>query len=219
MKALYTQEEIAEWPDGHKKCLTCQAILPFSRFPKNARALFGYQNRCRGCTLKPGKQGFTFFTRAEEDSWPEGHRGCMICREVKPFECFSSHASARWGIDSRCRACRQVLSKEAWAKKKASVVVPLYESAKYRAARKGVEFSITIEDIIVPDTCPVFGTPFESNSWQAASLDRVVPTLGYVPGNVVVISKRANAIKNDASAEELRAVAGYIDRHLRCDII
>lgn len=43
------------------------------------------------------------------------------------------------------------------------------------------------------------------------SLDRIVPSLGYVPGNVAVISHRANRIKSDATADELRAVADWLD--------
>lgn len=43
------------------------------------------------------------------------------------------------------------------------------------------------------------------------SLDRVVPSLGYVKGNVRVISFRANRIKSDATADELRAVLSYTE--------
>lgn len=35
------------------------------------------------------------------------------------------------------------------------------------------------------------------------SLDRRDPALGYVPGNVWVISNRANTMKNDARPDEL----------------
>lgn len=42
------------------------------------------------------------------------------------------------------------------------------------------------------------------------SLDRTDNRKGYVRGNVRVISFRANQIKNDASADELRALAEYV---------
>jgi hypothetical protein len=42
------------------------------------------------------------------------------------------------------------------------------------------------------------------------SLDRVIPALGYVPGNVRVISFRANRLKQDATAEEVAAILDYI---------
>ena len=46
-----------------------------------------------------------------------------------------------------------------------------------------------------------------------ASLDCIIPELGYVPGNVAVISRRANTIKNDATIEELELVLAYMKRH------
>jgi hypothetical protein len=39
----------------------------------------------------------------------------------------------------------------------------------------------------------------------------MVPSLGYVPGNIRVISMRANRIKTDATADELRAVLRYME--------
>lgn len=45
---------------------------------------------------------------------------------------------------------------------------------------------------------------------DSPSLDRVIPELGYVPGNVIVISWRANNLKRDATIEELEAVIAYM---------
>jgi hypothetical protein len=72
-----------------------------------------------------------------------------------------------------------------------------------------------VEDIVIPLHCPVLGLPLYRNSGGAAqgpnspSLDRIDPSLGYVQGNVKVISSRANAIKSNASPEELLRVAAY----------
>jgi hypothetical protein len=72
-----------------------------------------------------------------------------------------------------------------------------------------------VEDIVIPLHCPVLGLPLYRNSGGAAqgpnspSLDRIDPALGYVQGNVKVISSRANAIKSNASPEELLRVAAY----------
>jgi hypothetical protein len=43
------------------------------------------------------------------------------------------------------------------------------------------------------------------------SLDRVDNNKGYVPGNVAVISGRANKIKNCGSAAEHRRIANWIE--------
>jgi hypothetical protein len=92
----------------------------------------------------------------------------------------------------------------------------LASSARRRARRYGVPFSITYQDVIIPDYCPALGIKLERNkekmSRNSATLDRIIPDLGYVPGNVVVISNKANNIKNDATADEILAVGNYFKR-------
>ena len=88
----------------------------------------------------------------------------------------------------------------------------LLKAAKIRAKRKGLPFSITVEDIVIPDKCPVLGTSFERCTPYAASLDRIIPKLGYVPGNVQIISRRANILKRDASLDEIQAIADWLRR-------
>jgi len=44
-------------------------------------------------------------------------------------------------------------------------------------------------------------------------LDRIIPALGYVKGNVDIISMRANRLKNDLSEEELSRILDYIRAH------
>lgn len=88
----------------------------------------------------------------------------------------------------------------------------MFERAKGRAGRAGIPFSISLSDIIVPDVCPILGVPLVRGTIYAPSLDRIKAHLGYVPGNVQVISARANVIKNDATVEELRAVLDFVTR-------
>jgi hypothetical protein len=64
--------------------------------------------------------------------------------------------------------------------------------------------------------CPVLGIPIILGgklSKNSPSLDKMVPGLGYVRGNVLVISHRANTMKGDCiDPAELRAVADYVAR-------
>lgn len=93
----------------------------------------------------------------------------------------------------------------------------LYYSAKSRAKAKGLDFTISIEDIIVPEKCPVLGIRLKSgagNGTQSVAeletsptLDRVDNSKGYTPDNICVISLRANNLKRDASLYELRCLA------------
>jgi hypothetical protein len=87
----------------------------------------------------------------------------------------------------------------------------LLYTAKRRAKEKGIEFSITVDDFEKTSLCPLLGIELSfsnkrGNTANSASIDRIDPSIGYVPGNVWVVSKRGNQIKNDATIEELEKV-------------
>lgn len=86
--------------------------------------------------------------------------------------------------------------------------------AKHRAKVKGLKFTLSLDDITIPEHCPVLGIPLQRSSKlhsdNSPSLDRVRSDLGYVQGNVNVVSWRANTIKNDASLEEIQALVAYL---------
>ncbi len=91
----------------------------------------------------------------------------------------------------------------------------MWSAAKKRAVKKKVAFSLTPEDIPeIPTHCPILGIELfhgvKNQTPNSPSLDRIVPALGYVVGNIQVISQRANVIKNDATVEEVEAVARYM---------
>lgn len=80
----------------------------------------------------------------------------------------------------------------------------LVQSARNRAKKYNLPFNITHEDIIVPEFCPYLGiklVPF--SEWSSPSLDKIIPELGYVKGNIQVISTKANTMKNNATQDEL----------------
>lgn len=99
----------------------------------------------------------------------------------------------------------------------------MLSNARTRAKERGQECTITEKDIVIPEVCPMLHIPlvkqFGVLSHNSPSLDRIDSTIGYVPGNVWVISHRANSMKNDASAEELvafaRAVLAHFDKDRR----
>ena len=82
---------------------------------------------------------------------------------------------------------------------------------KHRAAKAGIPFNLEREDIIIPTHCPILGIELKWNQGKgyhpdSPSVDKINPKLGYVKGNVRVISARANLLKNDATVEELEKV-------------
>jgi hypothetical protein len=91
----------------------------------------------------------------------------------------------------------------------------MWHSARRRAKKQNVPFDITIDDIIIPNYCPVLGIPLFQGSkdemYNSPSLDKIIPELGYVKCNIAVISHRANTIKNNGTAEEHRKIAQWLD--------
>jgi len=89
--------------------------------------------------------------------------------------------------------------------------------SRSRASSCNVPHTITSDDITIPRLCPVLGIPLfltkGSYSDNSPSIDRIVGEVGYVPGNIRIISKRANTIKSSATLDEVLAVADYIKNH------
>lgn len=78
------------------------------------------------------------------------------------------------------------------------------------------EFTIEMSDVPYwPTHCPILGLELdwflEKRGECSPSLDRIDSNLGYVPGNVRIVSWRANRIKNNGTAEEHRKIADYLD--------
>jgi hypothetical protein len=94
----------------------------------------------------------------------------------------------------------------------------LYRGARNRAKERGIEFTISYGDVVIPPVCPVFGEPFYlegrrcAQSRFAPSIDRIDRSRGYVPGNILVVSIRANQIKSDATSAEIQRVADFYSR-------
>lgn len=94
----------------------------------------------------------------------------------------------------------------------------LYQLARHRALKKGIEFNIEISDIIIPEICPILGLPIkkaiDGNRDLSPSLDRIDNDKGYIKGNIQVISFKANAMKLTADKSELINFANWVKKNL-----
>ena len=92
----------------------------------------------------------------------------------------------------------------------------MHQRAKQRCRESGREFTISVEDITIPDICPILGIPLNVNSGRpgayknSPSLDRIDNSKGYTPDNIQVISQEANAMKRSASNSELHKFANWV---------
>lgn len=89
--------------------------------------------------------------------------------------------------------------------------------AHRRAARKSIPFDLSPKYLkqFALDRCPALGIPLDYSlgkgckQFNSPTVDRIVPELGYVPGNIIVVSSRANNVHSDATADELKKVAEF----------
>ena len=138
---------------------------------------------------------------------PEDIKGrvCVKCGEWKERSEFHAHAKCYGGINTVCKTCRKVVSKANYRKQDAAY--KLWYGAKARAKKMGLEFTIEIEDIVIPERCPILGIPMTS-----PSLDQTIPRGGYTPENTVVVSRRANTLKNNGTLGEFYKIVAYLEK-------
>jgi len=95
----------------------------------------------------------------------------------------------------------------------------LWTRAKARAVKNNIDFTITVDDIAIPEFCPIFPDIKLERSkgkctYSSMSLDRRNNAKGYVPGNIQVISNKGNVRKSDMSVEEVRQLLKYMEETL-----
>ncbi len=133
--------------------------------------------------------------------------------------CKYEHNSLRSVYNGTCLECAKRIGKKSYVKsqprrsqegkldRRNSPEKYLVMEAKGRAKDCNVPHTLKPIDIVVPAFCPVLGIPLlvgkEHPKDNNPSIDRIIPALGYVKENVIVISTRANRIKNNSTVEEL----------------
>ena len=87
--------------------------------------------------------------------------------------------------------------------------VKIRETITYWHKRKHTSW----EGVEYPKVCPVLGIKLD---WgmngcnnNSPSLDRIDPTKGYIPGNVMTMSQLANKMKSNATPEQLNQFSRY----------
>ena len=143
---------------------------------------------------------------------------CTRCNVVKELVEFHNHKKCKQGVSSICKNCLRIQVQERRRKNPAS---KLLTQARCRARAANIPFNIDINDIVVPELCPVLNIPLVINFGQktqapnSPSLDKVNPELGYVKGNIRVISNKANFCKSNLTEAQLKSLYTYVQEHNR----
>lgn len=175
-----------------KICSKCEAEKPINFFYKNKRYRGGHCAQCIEC---------------KKDTDKNQYQKNKEKRKLKNRENYHKNKEFYNKRNKRNRKNRIALRLR--DPKKA-----LLNYMKRNAQARNLEFNLTINDIIIPEKCPILGIPpFFSKERQidnTPSGDRVDNTKGYIKGNVRIISWRANSMKRDLTIEIAEQMVKYM---------
>jgi hypothetical protein len=144
---------------------------------------------------------------------------CVGCKNLLPQNLFSYKIKndPSQGIRDRCKSCSSIRAekerekrKENWKYKPA---LHMLNNSKQRAKSLGREHTLTIDDIMIPDYCPILNIKLEvgdrKNHDNAPSIDRINNDGGYTKDNIMIMSTRANLLKKNATIDELIMIGNF----------
>jgi len=184
-----------------KRCSRCGAVKSFEAFGSHARESDGLQPWCRSCKTAYQRSKYDKLNKEQEPR----KSFCPCCGKE-----FILLSRKRKYCSNNCRSKYNNISVARLDWNNLNLDRRMFYRTKFAAGVKGIPFNLELTDIVIPEFCPVLGLPLKCGKDKACdnspSLDKIVPELGYVKGNVRVISQRANLLKSNATLEELRLV-------------
>lgn len=132
--------------------------------------------------------------------------------------CKHGHVAKRAVVNNVCHDCKN--EGKFRASRRADPRISMVRNASYRARMRGLPFTITIDDVVIPEQCPCCSIrlvprserimSMKTGQHDTPSLDRKVPKLGYVPGNVAVLCMACNAKKSCIDENMLKFLLEYL---------
>ncbi len=129
-----------------------------------------------------------------------------IIRQKQIEEVINKKYYSRYGMDKEERN-----SMPSAVKTKLSRILA---NSRARAKKKNMEHNIQLKDLydLYDGICPVLGIPYEDGGDYVVSIDRIYSDQGYVKGNIILMSWRANRIKFNATKQELTQLLNFLDK-------
>lgn len=182
-----------------KKCAKCGLIKPAEGYYPN-RKKNALRSRCKVCCAEDRraaasshKEYMHKYYKIHKDEYVEYHK--------------EYHQENKEKINSYVRAYHR-------NRKIVNTEQEIFSRTKSRAKKYNLPFDMTVEDIVIPEKCPVLGIdiirgPNDGKKGprpNSPSIDRIIPEKGYMRDNIRIISNRANTLKSNASITEINLV-------------
>lgn len=175
-----------------KVCSKCKLEKELDQFGKNSRSKDKLEYYCKQCHSKISREG-----------------------NIKRKDIINKQRRDKRALDPEYREKQSIFKKrQYWKNREAHLLI----QAKQALKRRNIICTITIDDIIIPEICPVFKIPLDKGRFSP-SLDRIDNSKGYIPGNVWVISRLANTMKNDGSLEEILTFCENLSQFIKNKMI
>lgn len=188
-----------------KVCHVCQIEKPLTSefWVRDSGKKSGYASKCKLCRSQAYKDNAERYKRSQAKymSKPE-NRSRHNSRSLARYHSNPDQVL----IDRRIRYNKDY--------RKVMLV-----NVKNRARQNGIEFNLELEDIALPEFCPVLGVKLDLSYGDkgkkslpnSPSIDRIDPSKGYVKGNIQVMSRLANGMKSNASPDQLLSFAKWVN--------
>lgn len=180
-----------------KICSQCNREKEESSFPNNKFTKSGYRSICKTCSNSNNK-----LWRINNPNYYNTY--------------YKLHTPRRLLIGKKYREQhKETIKEKRLTKYKENIPKYLIRSSKIRSKKNNMIHTINESDIIIPTHCPVLGIPLfykrtgglpNNNS---PSIDRIDNNKGYTKDNIVIVSRRANVLKNNATLEELEKIVAF----------
>lgn len=146
----------------------------------------------------------------------DGHAKCKTCKQVKPLTEWATGCNPGKPKHylSTCSGCWNAKIYRARNASLLSRIKYKRLTMSNRARREGIEFQLTVSDFLdmwhrQGGRCFYADIPLTIEAGRgrhpdSMSVDRIIPDIGYLVGNVVLAADRINTMKQDATLEEMR---------------
>lgn len=208
-----------------KTCSKCGETKPITEFVKDNRRKDGYATICKECRRKKDRERYQKLK--EDPEFMEKHR--EHGRKYK-----ERHKDKVDAYNAEYRMRPEVCEyKREWHQNKQKTLSlenrfkDMLRRCQNRASEKGFPCTITLEYLktLYCEICPLLEIPLNWNSHAEGrdeftpSVDKIIPELGYIPGNVRIISNLANMMKSYATKEQLLTFSKNIISYINCEEI
>lgn len=215
-----------------KQCSKCKEYKELLCFSRTSCTLTGHRYDCKDCckiTRKAHYERNKERLSAQHKEWNVKNKD-HVKEYGKKYKKDNFERTREWDEERRVRdreklrqrknkeyyergrALRQKFRTESYNDKSKHAVLLAY-NIKSRCKKTGAEFNLIPSDIVIPEFCPVLGFKLvKGKGYDAVSVDRIDNNKGYVPDNIIVVSRLANMIKNCATPDQILNVGNFYKR-------